>query len=56
MSMSGYSPWIKPVLSSVLPLRNAQSMNPEPSSPISNSETSVPRTATEVRAVSPWHM
>lgn len=46
---------MRPVLSSVLPLRLAQPMNREPSSPISNSEISVPTTATDVRAVTPWH-
>ncbi len=54
MSMSGYSPWMSPVLSSVFPDRLAQPMKSEPSSPISTSEMSVPMTATEVRAVSPW--
>ena len=44
------------MLSSVLPVSAAQPMNTEPSSPISSSDTSVPSTATEVRAVSPWHM
>ena len=33
----------------------AQPMNSEPSSPISSSDTSVPSTATDVRAVRPWH-
>lgn len=56
MSMLGYRPWIRPVLSSVLPLSEAQPMKSEPSRPISSSEISVPSTATEVRAESPWHM
>lgn len=53
MSIDGYRPWIRPVLSSVLPVSAAQSMNSEPRTPISSSEISVPSTATEVRAESP---
>ena len=56
MSIVGYSPWIRPVLSSVLPVSAAQSMNTEPRMPISSSEISVPSTATDVRADRPWHM
>lgn len=56
MSIDGYRPWIRPVLSSVLPVSAAQSMNSEPSRPIRHRETSVPSTATEVRADSPWQM
>ncbi len=44
------------MLSSVLPVSAAQPMNNEPSSPISSSEISVPSTATDVRAVSPWQV
>ncbi|CAM5633688.1 hypothetical protein SGLAM104S_04165 [Streptomyces glaucescens] len=53
MSIDGYSPWIRPVLSSVLPVSAAQPMSSEPRRPISNSEISVPRTATDVRADRP---
>ncbi len=55
MSIVGYRPWMRPVLSSVLPVSAAQPMNSDPSTPISTREMSVPSTATDVRADRPWH-